>query len=278
MNRLRVPALAVVMVALGAACAAGERFRLDGDLTQGGLVIGQVEPGARVSFDGRRLKVSKDGAFVFGLGRDAGATATLVVRLRGGGKTTHRLAIAQGKYLVQRIDGLPPRQVSPSKQDLIRIRADNRLIVRARWRNSALPHFAAKFRWPVHGRVSGVFGSQRILNGKPRRPHAGTDIAAPAGTKVVAPAPGRVSLVHQDMYYTGKTVMLDHGQGVSSIYIHMSEIAVRDGQHVAQGEVIGKVGMTGRATGPHLHWGVTWLNVKLDPALLVGPMPAPPAN
>lgn len=275
MKRIRVPALAVVLVVLGAAsaCAAGEEFRIEGDLTQGGLVIGHIEPGARVSFDGRRLKVGKDGAFVFGFGRDAGATSVLVVRSRGGGKTTHKLAIAQRKYQVQRIDGLPPRQVSPSKQDLIRIRADNRLIVRARWRNSSLPYFAAKFRWPVHGRISGVFGSQRILNGQARRPHAGTDIAAPAGTLVVAPASGRVSLVHQDMYYTGKTVMLDHGQGVSSIYIHMSEIAVRDGQHVAQGEAIGKVGMTGRATGPHLHWGVTWLNVKLDPALLVGPMP-----
>ena len=143
-----------------------------------------------------------------------------------------------------------------------------------RTRTTLETFFDAGFIWPVEGRISGVFGSQRILNGKPRRPHNGVDIAAPTGTPVKAMGDGIVALVHQDMFFTGKTVMIDHGLGLNSVYIHMNAITVRDGEFVTKGTQIGTVGQTGRATGPHLHWGVSWFKTHLDPALLVGPQKA----
>ncbi len=254
--------------------ADGGELRLEGAPIQGGLVVGRAEPGARVHLDGRRLRVSADGLFLFGFGRDAGPTAKLVVRHADGTDERRVLEVAKRTYKVQRIDGLPPKMVTPGPEELKRIRAEQALINRARNRDTPNSNFAARFRWPALGRVSGVYGSRRILNGRPRRPHFGLDIAAPAGAPVVAPAPGEVALVHEGMYFTGKTVMLDHGHGLTSIFIHMSAIAVKAGQKVRRGALIGRVGQTGRATGPHLHWGLNWFGVRLDPARLVGPMPS----
>ncbi len=248
-----------------AAPAAAQELTLRGAAEQGGLLLGATVPGAEVSLDGRPVRVAADGRFVIGFGRDAGPSATLVVRTPDGRVAERPIAVARRDWPVQRIDGLPPKKVTPDPAALARIREESALVAAARRRDSAEAWFLDGFRTPAEGRVSGVFGSQRILNGEPRAPHSGTDIAAPAGAPVVAAAPGEVSLVHDDMFFTGKTVMIDHGHGLASVYAHLSDIAVRPGQRVAAGERIGSVGASGRATGPHLHWGVSWYDARLDP-------------
>ena len=190
-------------------------------------------------------------------------------------KTEKTLKVANRDYPVQRIDGLPSRQVTPLPEDLERILEDNAKIADVRAHEIDRPYFLSGFTWPARGPVSGPFGSQRILNGKPRRPHNGVDVAAPRGTSVVAGANGVVVLVHPDMFFTGKTVMIDHGHGLSSVYVHMDDIRVTQGQRVTKGTRIGTVGMTGRVTGPHLHWGVSLFGIHLDPAFLAGPMETP---
>ena len=268
----------IIMTRIGRCCialwlyclsAAALALELSGSIQQGGLVHGRTTPGAKVYLAEQALRVSPDGVFVFGFGRDAGPEANLVIELPNGQRHTHILNVRQRRYQEQAIDGLPQNKVTPPQQQLDRIWAEQKLINAARARDDVRTDFTQTFIWPVQGRISGVYGSRRILNGIPKRPHAGVDIAAPTGTPVVAAADGVVSLVHQDMFYTGKTVMLQHGHGVSTLYIHLSAISVQAGQSVRQGEPIGAVGMTGRATGPHLHWGLNWFNLRLDPALLV---------
>jgi len=272
----RLTALVVAVVLLGAWGPPAPKPagpELDGAFTQGGLVHGRVPPGSAVRFAGRELRVTAEGRFVIGFGRDSDPVATLAVTYPDGRQERRRIEIATRDYAIQRIDGLPPRKVTPSEADLARIRRDSRLIGQAKRRDSRLPGFAEPPIWPVLGPISGVFGSQRILNGKPRAPHRGVDIAAPEGTPVQAMASGVVSLAKTDMYFTGATVMVDHGHGVHSIYVHLAEVRVAPGQRLEQGDVLGTVGATGRATGAHLHWGVYWFARALDPALLVGPMP-----
>jgi len=246
---------------------------LQGAFRQGGLVIGQTAPGAQVSLDGDVVDVAENGAFVIGFGRDAQAHAVLKVVEPGGKVDQRTLTIAKQDYKIQRIDGLPARKVTPKPEDVARIKADNTKIWGVRGSLSAEARFLSGFRWPVTGPISGVFGSQRILNGKPKSPHNGVDVAAPKGSLIVAPADGVVALVHPDMFYTGKTVMIDHGLGLTTVYAHMDDISVIEGQVVKQGDPIGAVGKTGRVTGPHLHWGMTWKSVHLDPMLATGPMP-----
>lgn len=265
-------AFLIIVTALISGPARADVLALDGDLVQGGLIVGRVVPGSVVSADGRRLRVSADGVFIFGLGRDAANAVELRVSGPDGAETVRAIGVAARDYEIQRIDGLPAGQVNPSEDDLARIRADSALIADVRERDTPGAHFLSGFVWPVTGTVSGVFGSQRILNGEPRRPHNGVDIAAPEGTPVVAAADGIVALRHSDMYFTGKTVMIDHGHGLSSVYVHMSVIAVAAGQRVAKGETIGRVGATGRVTGPHLHWGVSHFATPIDPALLAPAM------
>jgi len=263
-------ALAVFLLATPAwAC----ELSLDGPLKQGGLLIGTVTPGAKVSVDGRSVRVSPDGHFLVGFGRNAKTKAKVEAVMEDGRRLACPLSIAGRQYQIQRIDGLPKRQVTPDPKALARIRADNAAIREVRKLDTASTDFLAGFDWPLKGRISGIFGSQRVLNGKPRSPHNGVDIAAPTGTPIHAPAPGVVRLVHPDMFYTGKSIMLDHGHGLTTVYVHMSAIAVKEGQRVAKGDIIGKVGKTGRATGPHLHWGASLFATHLDPMLLVGPMP-----
>ncbi|NQV84298.1 MAG: M23 family metallopeptidase [Rhodospirillales bacterium] len=253
-------------------------LRLKGPMMQGGLVTGHTEPGAHVSVDGRTVRVSEGGAFLIGFGRDAKPTSALIVRHPGGLETRKTLRIKQRDYKVQRINGLPSRQVTPKPEDLARIKNDNAKIAGVRRLDTPDAGFASGFQWPATGPLSGVFGSQRILNGKGKNPHNGVDVAAPFGAPVTAAADGTVALVHPDMFYTGKTVMIDHGHGLSSVYVHMDKILVRDGQRIIKGMPIGAVGKTGRVTGAHLHWGVSLFGVHLDPSLLVGPMVPSPAK
>ncbi|MGH6944345.1 MAG: M23 family metallopeptidase [Geminicoccaceae bacterium] len=258
----------------GGAGAQPGQVRLEGELVQGGLVLGAAPSGSQVLLDGRELRVGADGRFVFGFGRDAPDAAELVVRYPDHRLERRTLPIRTREYHIQRIDGLPPRQVTPSQEDFAKIQAEDKLLKDAKRRDSDLNGFAEPAAWPVIGPISGAYGSQRILNGEPRAPHRGVDIAARAGTPVDAMARGVVALAEPDMYFTGNTVMIDHGHGLHSIYCHMSEIDVAVGQAVERGDPVGKVGATGRATGPHLHWGVYWFDKAVDPALLVGPMPA----
>ncbi|MEK9752070.1 MAG: M23 family metallopeptidase [Rhodospirillaceae bacterium] len=240
---------------------------------QGGLVVGTAPKGTAVTVDGRKVRVSAEGRFLVGFSRDATKPADVVATLADGRALKCAVGVEKRQYNIQRIDGLPKRQVSPSAEDLKRIRTEQQAIDKARWLNSAGADFLAGFQWPLKGRISGVYGSQRVLNGQPRRPHLGVDIAAPTGTPILAPAPGTVAMVHADMFFTGKSVILDHGHGLTSFYVHMSAISVKEGQRLERDQEIGKVGQTGRATGPHLHWGVALFSTHLDPALLAGKMP-----
>lgn len=253
--------------------ASAGQLTLDGNLKQGGAVIGQTDKGSMVSLNGKPVRVSPLGVFLIGFDRDHPSTAELLISHPDGSTTQKTLNIEQREYDIQRIDGLPPSKVTPRKpEDLARIKADNAGIATVRRLDTDWAMYVSRFQWPVKGRLSGVFGSQRVLNGKPNRPHNGVDIAAKPGTEIVAMADGIVALVHEDMFYSGKTVMLDHGHGLNSVYIHMSEILVQKGQRLKKGAPLGAVGMTGRATGPHLHWGVSLFNMVLDPALLAGDM------
>lgn len=231
--------------------------------------MGRAAPGARVTLDGTAVPVDGAGRFVLGFGRDAAATADL--KVLGPSRTVARvvLDVKPREWPVQRIDGLPQEKVTPPAALLARIAADAKAVTVARERRRPTADFLGGFVLPVQGRVSGVFGSQRILNGEAKAPHSGLDLAAPVGTPVHAAADGVVSLVHPDMFYTGETVMIDHGLGLQTVYAHMSRIDVKPGQRVRQGATIGAVGATGRATGPHLHWGASWLDRRLDPQALL---------
>ncbi len=270
LNMLLVAAMAVLVTP---SAHADSDLNLNGAFMPGALIIGQIEPGETIAMNGKSVRVSSDGRFLLGLARNATGEVTLALTRRDGIVQEHRYAIAKRDYKIQRIDGLPKKQVTPDPVAQKRIQQDNALIKAARKHDGMQMDFANGFAWPVLGPISGVFGSQRILNGKPRSPHNGTDIAAPTGTVIGAMGDGTVVLVHDDMFYTGKTVMIDHGHGLTSVYAHMSELSVTEGQRVNKTTPIGKIGKTGRVTGPHLHWGVTLFSTHLDPALIVGPMP-----
>lgn len=253
--------------------AAEEPVHLRGPLMQGGLVIGKAPPGSQVTLDKHALRVSPEGDFVFGLGRDHPRHIDLTVVLPDGPVWQRKLDIAAREYQIQRIDGLPPSKVSPNPEALKRIRAEAAQASQARKADDARLDFLQDFIWPSVGPISGVYGSQRILNGQPRRPHFGVDVAAPTGTPVVAPAAGVVTLAHPDMYFSGGTLILDHGHGVSSSFLHLSSIDVEVGQRVEQGDKIAEIGATGRVTGAHLDWRMNWFTQRIDPALLVPEMP-----
>lgn len=247
-----------------------ERVRLSGRMTQGGLVFGETEPGARVKLDGDPVMVGKDGRFVVGFGRDSALSALLLVELPDGAVERIALKIEDREFPVQRIDGLDQSKVSGfTDEQLEKIAADAEKKRAARVRSEDAAYWAGGFAWPAKGRISGVFGSQRILNGEKKTPHSGLDVAAPAGTPVAAPADGVVRLAEPDMYFEGGLVLLDHGHWIESAFLHLSRIDVAPGQMVKKGDPIGAVGATGRATGPHLHWSVKWTGRLVDPQLLV---------
>lgn len=271
MPGLRNKACGGALALLAAMAAPVQALELSGDFTQGGLIVGRAEAGADVLLDGRPVRVGKGGEFVIGFGRDAKASATLEIRLAGGKPETMRLAIAQRRYDVQRIDGLPPAQVTPPPEALPRIREEGARIAAARATDTPQTWFRSGWMWPAEGPVSGVYGSQRILNGEPRQPHYGLDIAGPPGTPVMASTDGRVLLAETDLYFTGGTVVLDHGFGLTGVYSHLQRVDVVRGQMLRQGEVLGTIGATGRVSGPHLDWRLNWFDQRLDPALLLPP-------
>lgn len=266
--------LAAVMLLLAAGPAGA--LELDGPLVQGALRVGLAAPRDLVAVDGKQVRVDRQtGQFVFGLGGDRSEPLRITVTGADGVSENYRFPVTSRAYDIERIDGLPTRKVSPNPDDLERIRREGRLISAARARDSDLTHVLSGFRWPMTGRISGRYGNQRILNGEPRRPHLGIDIAAPQGTPVGASAAGVVTLAEPDLFYTGGTIVIDHGHGVTSFYSHLAAIDVAVGREVAAGEIIGTVGSTGRSTGPHLDWRINWFDLRLDPKLIAGPMPDP---
>lgn len=265
-------ALGMMVTALGA--HAEYLLRLHGDAVQGGMLMGRTSPQATVALGDREVSVGEEGRFVIGFGRGAPATARLRVTWPDGHVESREILVDQRDYEIQRIDGLPSNEVTLDEETLRRVRREGAQIAEARQPDSPMTAFDEQWLWPVEGIITGIYGSQRILNGKPRSPHSGVDIAAPKGTPVVAPVAGVVRLAEPDLFFSGGTVILDHGHGISSTYVHLIDIRVEPGDRVSRGEIIGDVGATGRATGPNLHWGVNWFAVDLDPALLVPPMPA----
>lgn len=262
-----------LLLALAPLLGVAAPLEMQGAFKQGGVIIGHTTPGTQLKLNGQPLRVSPQaGAFVFGFNRDAPPQATLEIDWPDGQRELRRLQIEPRRYDVQRIDGLPPAQVTPPAETLERIRREAALVANARERDSDMPYFLSGFRWPLQGRISGVYGSQRVLNGEPRQPHYGIDIAAPVGTPVQAPADGVVTLAHPGMYFSGKTLIIDHGYGLSSSFLHLDEIHVTRGQQVKQGDIIATVGATGRVTGPHLDWRMNWFGERVDPSLLVPPM------
>ena len=256
------------------------RTQLQGESVQGGLIFGQTEPGNAVLLDGMPIMVSEQGRFVVGFGRDQTGESALLVKAPDGADERIALQIKPRQFAIEQVDGLPPATVTPDPEAEQRIRDEAAMVAAARSRRDQRTDYASGFAWPASGRISGVYGSQRILNGQPRNPHFGLDIAAPGGSPVYAPAAGIVTLAHPDMYFSGGTLILDHGQGLSSTFLHLSKVHVTAGRSVEQGELIAEIGATGRASGPHLDWRMNWLDRRVDPQLLMDgiAMPLPPAQ
>ena len=263
--------LVVVFVLAAMSARAGVPLVLDGNAVEGGLLFGHTAPNARVILDKKPIRVSEDGYFLLGFGRDSAGLKKLEVIL--GSQVLNRdIDVKDRNFKIERINGLPGKKVTPDPKALTRIKSEKSLMAKAKQKSDVMPGYLDGFGWPAIGRLSGVYGSQRILNGKPRRPHYGTDVAAPTGTPVRAIAGGRVAFVHPDMFFNGKTVLIDHGLGLRSVYIHMSAAKVAVGDRVAVGDIIGAIGATGRATGPHLHFGITLDSTPIDPEIVLGPM------
>lgn len=249
-------------------------LELKGEWQQGGVIIGKVPPGIQVEYRGRQLQLSPAGEFVIGLGRDAEVQANIATIDSKGARQEHKFTVKKRTYRIQKVTGVPQQTVEPDPQQVERAKREAQMAADARKGDLPLTFFAQKFEWPLIGPVTGVYGSQRFYNGVPNSPHYGVDIAKPVGTVVKAPAGGVVTLVHPDMFFSGGTLIIDHGHGLSSTFIHLSEVLVKKGDAITQGQSIAKVGKTGRATGPHLDWRMNWFEERVDPQLLVDPMPA----
>lgn len=258
----------------------GLQLQLNGTLTQGALLIGQIAPGASVTYKGKPLKVSPNGHFVMGLGRDAAPQFWLkVINNQDPQKSkVYAFKVTQRTYKEQRINGVPQKTVTPPTSVLARIKKESAMVGKARRTDTNRTDFLTGFVTPLEGTITGVYGSRRVYNGKPGRPHYGVDIARPTGTQVVSPAPGVVTLVHKGMFYSGGTLIIDHGFGISTTYIHLSDILVSVGETVQAGKPIALVGASGRATGPHLDWRINWFKVRLDPSIALKSFPARKPN
>ncbi|KQM49246.1 peptidase [Sphingomonas sp. Leaf208] len=275
---------AAVLVLLAASGAAAQQappsntalqstFRWTGTLSQGGLILGAAPAGTRtLKLNGKPIALSPDGRFVVGFDRDAAPQASLVATLADGRSVTQSLTIAPRAWRIERLDTLPK---FPAPDPVFAKLRPPELaqIVAARARTSDAQGWRQAFAWPATGRISGLFGAQRIYKGDPGSYHSGTDIAKPTGTVVTAPADGVVILAADHPFtLEGNLLMLDHGMGLNSAFLHLSRIDVKLGDHVTKGQPIGVSGMTGRATGPHLHWALRWNDAKLDPMLVAGVM------
>ena len=237
----------------------------DGKFVQGSFILGKTEPDSEVFIDKQKVKVTSDGYFAFGLSRDRKNDVVITIN-----KEKIVKKVFKREYKIQRIDGLEETKVTPPEEVYERIKRENKWIGEARAIESNLTFFTKKFIIPVENAiVSGVYGSQRILNGKPKWPHYGLDFAAEEGTEIKAMLNGTVTLAEPDLFYTGGTLIFDHGHGISTLYMHMEKILVKKGQKVKQGDIIGTVGSTGRATGAHLDVRLNWFQIRLDPATVL---------
>lgn len=248
-------------------------FSLVGELRQGGLIRAQIAPGAMVTIDGRNIELNSEGRFIFGFDRDHDKTTTVEVTYANGTVWSGALDIVPREYDIQYVEGIAKKYIEPAPETLARIRAEAKRKRAARARNEISSGFLADFVWPLTGRISGVYGSQRFYNGNPGRPHFGVDVAAPTGTLFHSPAAGVVTLADDDMYYEGGLIFLDHGHGLTSAFLHLSGVDVKPGDIIAKGDLLGRVGAGGRANGPHLDWRMYWFDQHIDPVLVVGPMP-----
>ena len=239
-----------------------------GKFLQGHYIIGITDPSAKIIIDKKKVKVSNNGYFVFGIDRDRKFDLT-VTKIIDGKKEKIIKKVLKRKYNIQRIDGLEESKVTPPESVYKRIKEENNRIGEARAINSDLLFFKDQFIMPVEGIISGVYGSQRILNGKPKWPHYGIDIAAKQGTMIKSSGSGVVTMAEDDLYYTGGTIIMDHGHGISTIYSHLETVLVSVGDIINQEDIIGTVGSTGRSTGPHLDFRINWFQTRLDPMTVI---------
>lgn len=267
MRRRAFVASGFAFLATGACAAVRSKDRLviKGTMEQGSLALGYADPKATVKIDGQAVRLSPEGVFAFGFAFDQTKPSLVDVIWSDGTAESQSYTPTVRQYEIQRVNGLPQNTVTPPPEVLERIKREAGEIYVARQRDMPGSDFLSGFDWPAPGIESGVFGSQRIDNGVPMAPHFGVDMAAPTGTPIHAPADGTVSL-SADHYLNGGFTLIDHGQGVSTSYLHQSKRLVKDGDVVKRGQKIGEIGQTGRATGPHLHWAMNWFEVKLDPS------------
>jgi murein DD-endopeptidase MepM/ murein hydrolase activator NlpD len=264
-----IPLVAAQEAVSGSPVSQEERLVFPTSVSQGALVFGKVPAGSQVRYRERLLRATGYGTVVLGVGRDEAGPLTVDVTTPSGRMESVRIAVTPRDWPVEKVNGVPPKTVNPPPEIAARIQREQALVTAARGRDDERADFALPFQWPVQGRISGRFGNARVYNGQPGAGHSGMDIAAPNGTPVKAPAGGIVTFASPDLYLTGGTLLLDHGHGVSSNFLHLSRIDVKVGDRVEPGQVIGAVGATGRATGPHLHWGMNWFDVRIDPLLVL---------
>ena len=246
-----------------------ERVVFPASVSQGALVFGKVPSGSAVRYGERQLRTTTYGTVAFGVGRDEQGPLILTVTTPSGRSEAITITVTARDWPVEHVNGVPPKTVDPPPDIAERIKREQAQVTAARVRDDDRSDFALPFQWPVQGRISGRFGNARVYNGQPGAGHSGMDIAAPNGTPVKAPAGGVVTFATPALYLTGGTLLLDHGHGISSNFLHLSRIDVKVGDRVQPGQVIGAVGATGRATGPHLHWGMNWFDVRIDPLLVL---------
>ena len=249
-----------------------QQIKLYGTLSPGNLIIGKVNNANVVMLDNKTLDIDTSGIFIFGFDRDAKGTHTLKVIFNNNKSVIKKIKLKKRKYKIQRINKMKQALVTPPKNALKKIKQESKMMSKARSKVGILkvPHFIQGFLMPVNDeKITGVFGSQRILNGIPKSPHNGIDLSVPKGTPVKAASGGKILIAGNKFYYNGNFVLIDHGFGLTTVYLHFNRLNVKTGQMVKKGDIIGYVGATGRATGPHLHWGAKWFNKRIDPMSLL---------
>ena len=247
-------------------------LNIEGVFIQGSILFGKTKPNSKILFNDKKIFVNNEGDFLLGISRDEKKENLLILEI-GNKVEKYNINIIPRKYKIQKIDGLPKNKVTPNQKELKRIKKESKLI--NKYKNIFLDKtlYKSGFVWPVEGKITGEYGSQRILNGQPRRPHFGIDIVAPLGSKIIVPSDAIVAFTFEDTFFNGKMIILNHGLGLNSIYSHLNKIYVKEGDKLKQGDLLAEVGSTGRVTGPHLHWGISIFNTAIDPEKLIQNQP-----